>query len=117
MSIEEVARGPATLRTREHGACDVVRCCGRWAPLVSRHPRNRPRPGRSDRWALCSDRVPPAAEHVAASSHTPADESYIVHEGSLTLQAGEQRVQLAAGAVAVVPMGVVHTFRVDSDCR
>jgi hypothetical protein len=39
-----------------------------------------------------------------------------VHEGSLTLQAGEQRVQLAAGAVAVVPMGVVHTFRVDSDC-
>jgi quercetin dioxygenase-like cupin family protein len=45
------------------------------------------------------------------------DESYIVQEGSLTLQAGEQRVQLAAGAVAVVPMGVVHTFRVDSDCR
>ena len=48
--------------------------------------------------------------------HThPQDESYIVQEGSLTLQAGEQRIQLAAGAAAVVPMGVVHTFRVDSE--
>lgn len=31
------------------------------------------------------------------------------------MQAGEQRFQLVPGAVAVVPMGVAHTFRVDSD--
>jgi quercetin dioxygenase-like cupin family protein len=49
--------------------------------------------------------------------HThPQDESYIVQDGSLTLQAGEQRIELGAGAAAVVPMGVAHTFRVDSAC-
>jgi quercetin dioxygenase-like cupin family protein len=48
--------------------------------------------------------------------HThPQDESYIVQEGRLTLQAGEQRIELVAGAAAVVPMGVAHTFRVDSE--
>jgi quercetin dioxygenase-like cupin family protein len=48
--------------------------------------------------------------------HThPQDESYVVLEGVLTIQAGEDRVVLAAGGVAAVPMGVPHTFRVDSD--
>src|SRR6266536_2754359 len=48
--------------------------------------------------------------------HThPQDESYIVQEGRLTLQAGEQRFELVAGAAAVVPIGVAHTFRVDSE--
>ena len=36
-------------------------------------------------------------------------------EGRLTVQAGERRFVLEAGAAAVVPMGVAHTFRVDSD--
>jgi quercetin dioxygenase-like cupin family protein len=48
--------------------------------------------------------------------HThPQDESYIVLEGRLTIQAGEQRFELEASAAAVVPMGVPHTFRVDSE--
>jgi quercetin dioxygenase-like cupin family protein len=48
--------------------------------------------------------------------HThPQDESYIVQEGRLTLQAAERRFQLVAGGAAVVPMGVAHTFRVDSE--
>ena len=48
--------------------------------------------------------------------HThPQDESYIVLEGRLTVKAGEQRFELAPGAAAVVPMGVAHRFRVDSD--
>jgi quercetin dioxygenase-like cupin family protein len=48
--------------------------------------------------------------------HThPQDESYVVLEGRLTIQAGEQRFELEAGGAAVVPMGVAHTFRVDSD--
>ena len=48
--------------------------------------------------------------------HThPQDESYVVLEGALTIQAGENRFDLAAGGAAVVPMGVAHTFRVDSD--
>ena len=36
-------------------------------------------------------------------------------EGRLTVQAGDLRFELEAGAAAVVPMGVAHTFRVDSD--
>ena len=48
--------------------------------------------------------------------HThPQDESYIVLEGTLTVKAGDQRFELTPGAAAVVPMGVAHTFRVDSD--
>jgi len=48
--------------------------------------------------------------------HThPQDESYIVLEGRLTVRAGEERFELEPGAAAVVPMGVAHTFRVDSE--
>jgi quercetin dioxygenase-like cupin family protein len=54
--------------------------------------------------------------HASPPLHThPQDESYIVLEGRLTIQAGEQRFELVAGGAAVVPMGVAHTFRVDSD--
>jgi quercetin dioxygenase-like cupin family protein len=54
--------------------------------------------------------------HASPPLHThPQDESYIVLEGRLTIQAGEQRFELEPGGVAVVPMGVAHTFRVDSE--
>ncbi len=54
--------------------------------------------------------------HASPPLHThPQDESYVVLEGQLTVQAGADRFQLAAGGVAVVPMGVAHTFRVDTD--
>jgi quercetin dioxygenase-like cupin family protein len=48
--------------------------------------------------------------------HThPQDESYIVLDGQLTVQAGERRFELGPGGTATVPMGVAHTFRVDSE--
>jgi quercetin dioxygenase-like cupin family protein len=48
--------------------------------------------------------------------HThPQDESYIVLDGCLTIEAGDKRFTLEAGATAVVPMTVPHTFRVDSE--
>jgi quercetin dioxygenase-like cupin family protein len=48
--------------------------------------------------------------------HThPQDESYVVLDGQLTVESGEDRFQLKVGGVAVVPMGVTHTFRVDSE--
>ena len=48
--------------------------------------------------------------------HThPQDESYLVLEGALTIQAGADRFELEPGGAAVVPMGVPHTFRVDSE--
>src|SRR5437763_11698022 len=53
--------------------------------------------------------------HASPPLHThPQDESYVVLEGRLTIQAGEQRFELEAGAAAVVPMWEPHTFRVDS---
>jgi quercetin dioxygenase-like cupin family protein len=55
--------------------------------------------------------------HLASPPlHThPQDESYVVLEGLLAVRAAEQRFQIGAGDAAVVPMGVPHTFRVDSD--
>jgi quercetin dioxygenase-like cupin family protein len=48
--------------------------------------------------------------------HThPQDESYFLLDGQMTIQAGDERFELAAGDTAVVPMGVPHTFRVDSE--
>jgi quercetin dioxygenase-like cupin family protein len=48
--------------------------------------------------------------------HThPQDESYVVLDGRLTVQSGERRFTLEVGGAAVVPMGVPHTFRVDSE--
>ena len=55
-------------------------------------------------------------KHASPPRHThPQDESYIVIEGRLTVDAGGQRFALEAGGAATVPMGVPHTFRVDSE--
>jgi quercetin dioxygenase-like cupin family protein len=54
--------------------------------------------------------------HASPPLHThPQDESYVVLEGRLTIHAGDSRFELQAGGTAVVPMGVAHTFRVDSE--
>ncbi|HZA01790.1 MAG TPA: cupin domain-containing protein [Hyphomicrobiaceae bacterium] len=54
--------------------------------------------------------------HASPPLHThPQDESYVVLDGQLTVQAGGERFELRPGGVAVVRMGVAHTFRVDSD--
>jgi quercetin dioxygenase-like cupin family protein len=55
-------------------------------------------------------------QHTSPPLHThPQDESYVIIEGDLTIVAGESRFQLGPGGAAVVPMGVAHTFRVDSE--
>jgi quercetin dioxygenase-like cupin family protein len=65
------------------------------------------------RFALIEFLFPPNA---SPPLHThPQDESYIVLDGRLTVQAGTHRFELAAGGMAVIPMGVPHSFRVDSD--
>src|SRR3954464_12191772 len=66
-----------------------------------------------DRFALIEFVFPSLA---SPPRHThPQDESYIVLEGRLTIVSGDDRFVLEAGGVGVVPMGVVHTFRVDSE--
>jgi quercetin dioxygenase-like cupin family protein len=55
-------------------------------------------------------------QYASPPRHThPQDESYIVLEGALTVHSGEHRFMLNAGGAAVVPMGVPHTFRVETD--
>jgi len=54
--------------------------------------------------------------HASPPRHTHLqDESYVVLDGHLTIEAGEQRFTLDPGASAVVPMTMPHTFRVDSE--
>jgi quercetin dioxygenase-like cupin family protein len=65
------------------------------------------------RFALIEFLVP---HDTSPPLHThPQDESYVVLEGRLTIHAGDSRFELQAGGTAVVPMGVAHTFRVDSE--
>jgi quercetin dioxygenase-like cupin family protein len=54
--------------------------------------------------------------HASPPLHThPQDESYIVLDGQLTVVGGSDRFELGPGGTAVIPMGVAHTFRVDSE--
>ena len=48
--------------------------------------------------------------HLASPPlHThPQDESYLVLDGRLTIQAGAARFELEAGGTAIVPMGVAR---------
>src|SRR3954467_12104845 len=65
------------------------------------------------RFALLEFLLP---RHASPPLHThPQDESYFVLDGDLTVQAGEHRFELGRGATAVVPIGVAHTFRVNSE--
>lgn len=67
----------------------------------------------SGRFALMEFVFP---QHASPPLHTHLqDESYVVLEGRLTIQAGEERFELGPGGVAAVRMGVGHTFRVESE--
>jgi quercetin dioxygenase-like cupin family protein len=66
-----------------------------------------------DRYALIEFLFPNGA---SPPLHThPQDESYIVLEGRLTINAGKERFELGPGGSAAVPMGMPHTFRVDTE--
>src|SRR3954453_15809763 len=66
-----------------------------------------------DRFALIEFLFP---HHASPPLHThPCDETFIVLDGHLTLDAAGQRFELDSGATAVFAIGVAHTFRVDSE--
>jgi quercetin dioxygenase-like cupin family protein len=45
----------------------------------------------------------------------PADEAFTMIDGTLTFIAGDRRFSCGAGASWVVPKGIEHTFRVESE--
>jgi mannose-6-phosphate isomerase-like protein (cupin superfamily) len=45
------------------------------------------------------------------------DETWVVEEGSVTFQAGEERFQATAGDVVIVPPGAPHKFTNDGPGR
>jgi mannose-6-phosphate isomerase-like protein (cupin superfamily) len=47
----------------------------------------------------------------------PYDETWVVEEGTLTMQLGEERVQVTAGDVVIVPPNVPHKFTADGPER
>ncbi len=54
--------------------------------------------------------------HTSPALHThPQDESYLVLDGRITVQAGTQRFELGPGGTAVLPAGLPHTFRAESE--
>src|SRR4051794_32358678 len=65
------------------------------------------------RFALIEFRFP---QHASPPRHThPQDESDVVLDGRLTIVAGDRRFELGPGGTGVIPTGVAHTFRVDSE--
>ena len=65
-----------------------------------------------DRFALMEFLFP---HHASPPLHShPQDETFTVLDGRLTVQAGDDRFELETGGTAAVPMGVPHTFRVES---
>jgi quercetin dioxygenase-like cupin family protein len=66
-----------------------------------------------ERFALMEFLLPHGA---SPPLHThPQDETYVLLEGRMSVQAGEQVVELEPGAVMVVPRGVAHSFAVYGD--
>ena len=66
-----------------------------------------------DRFALIEFLAP---RHLSPPLHThPQDETFILVDGRLTFQAGEERFDAETDATVVVPAGVRHTWRVDSE--
>ena len=65
------------------------------------------------RFALIEFLLP---QHASPPLHThPQDETFILLDGRVTFATGDVRSELEPGGIVAVPMGVAHTFRVETD--
>jgi quercetin dioxygenase-like cupin family protein len=65
------------------------------------------------RFALIEFLLP---HHASPPLHIhPQDETFVLLEGRLTFQTDDDRFELGPGGIVAVPMGVAHTFRVETD--
>src|SRR5439155_6855967 len=56
----------------------------------------------------------PGGDSPPLHVHRTEDELFHVLDGMLTLRVGDDLIELAAGATALAPKAVPHTYRVDS---
>jgi quercetin dioxygenase-like cupin family protein len=60
------------------------------------------------------ERLAPQGESPPLHVHQREDEVFHVLDGELRLRAGDEEVRVAAGETALAPLGVPHTYRVES---
>jgi mannose-6-phosphate isomerase-like protein (cupin superfamily) len=69
--------------------------------------------GRSDTrdaYAVRENTAPPGFASVPLHIHRDAEEAFYVLSGILAVQAGDRRVDAAAGSFALIPRGLVHSL-------
>src|SRR3954464_13439984 len=85
------------------------------ATVVRRNPGDYSRTGRGGRRPLRPDRVPLSQTRLAPASNPSSGRELHRHRGSPDRACGGHSFDLQTGGAATVPMGVPHTFRVDSE--
>jgi quercetin dioxygenase-like cupin family protein len=71
--------------------------------------------GESEDGLSCLDSTAPYGDSPPLHVHHTEDELFHVVDGRLRLRVGEEDVELAAGDTFLAPMGVPHTYRVESE--
>jgi quercetin dioxygenase-like cupin family protein len=61
-------------------------------------------------YAVRENTAPPGFASVPLHVHRDAEEAFYVLSGVLALQAGDRRVDAAAGSFALIPRGLVHSL-------
>jgi quercetin dioxygenase-like cupin family protein len=61
-------------------------------------------------YAVRENSAPPGYASVPLHVHRDAEEAFYVLSGVLSLQAGDRRVEAAAGSFALIPRGLVHSL-------
>lgn len=66
-------------------------------------------------WFVMESHSPPRMSGPAPHMHKLATEIFVVLEGELTFQVGDQTRTVGAGGYACIPPGTVHTFTNERD--
>lgn len=68
-------------------------------------------------WTLIQSTVAPHFPGFKLHLHRRMTETFYILQGSLLLHIGEEKVQAGAGALLVVPPGVMHTYSNPTDAE
>jgi mannose-6-phosphate isomerase-like protein (cupin superfamily) len=87
-------------------------------PLIHRHDLNDSTVRGEDHDASISLIIDESEPGEGPRLHRHAyDETWVIQEGNITFQVGENRLKASAGDIAIVPPGVPHKFTNDGPGR